>query len=135
MKNIKKLGVLLIIAAFGLTIFSSCEKDTDPRQVTYVVKGLTSPFQVAYVDGSGNTIQLDSVQTNMWTATTTAERGDIVYLYLRYRDDIGIGSNFQFRILINGKVYKEAFGKDKDWATDPTFTFPYQIIRQGTVPY
>jgi hypothetical protein len=96
-----------------------------------VVKGLTSPFQVAYVDGSGNTIQLDSVQTNMWTATTTADRGDVVYLYLRYRDDIGIGSNFQFRILINGKVYKEAFGKDKDWATDPTFTFPYQIIRQG----
>lgn len=161
MKNRKKLTSLLLIFAFGLLLISSCEKDTDPRKVTYLIRGLTSKFRVAYIDETGKTIQLDKIepdsvknvlnvynkvndstyvfereiQGDFWSVDLQADRGDILYLFLEYDDNVGMstGEGFQFRILINGKVYKEAFGRDKELGIESDFK--YRIIRQGNVPF
>jgi hypothetical protein len=124
----------LIILSFIMALIS-CEKDNDEVTVQYVVKGLTKKFRVAYLNENGNTVYLDSVVNKNWTYTFKGEQGDLVYLFLRHQEDVSYMTKFQFRIIVNGKIYKDAYTYDIDRGIVNKDSLRYEILRSGVVPF
>lgn len=135
MKNIRKIVVITFIAVTTLLI-SACEKNNDDHIVTYVIKGLSSDFQVAYLDENENTVKIDSLKiadkAKGWTYTWKGKPGALTYLYVRYKDDVDMMSGFWVAILVDGMAIEQAYNYDM---ADTTRKYPYQIIRQGYIPF
>jgi hypothetical protein len=141
----KKIYKYFVFAGLALIIVAaiSCEKmDNEQVKVTYEVIGLQQEFDVSYVNENGTMIteQYDSTSLAhlfssdpnwVWRKQFFADRGSVVYLYLRYSEDIGF-PRFQVAIKLDDKKFREAYGYDKDWTSPKK---PYQIIRQGTIPF
>lgn len=133
MKKYHKIIGLFLVLFTGVLLLS-CEENTEDVIVKYVVKGLSSDFNVTFLNESGETIKIDSTITDNWSYSFTGNKGDIVYLYVRYHEDASLSSNFYVGILVNGKAYQYSNAYDKDWGTAGG-KYRYQIIRGGTVPY
>jgi len=135
MTSYKRYFVIITIVLCSV-VFSSCEKDNDLHTVIYVVKGLTSDFQVAFLDENEQTVKYDSItitdKAKGWTYTWQGKPGDLTYLYLRYKDNIDMMSGFYAAILVDGVAIEQAFNYDM---ADTNRTYPYQIIRQGYIPF
>ncbi|MFH1319404.1 MAG: hypothetical protein ABII90_01965 [Bacteroidota bacterium] len=132
MKNLFKTTTPVTI--FLIAVFcASCEKDNYDQEVKYYVKGLTENYEVSYINENGETIteQVAPISVNdSWSYTFMGEPGDIVYLYTQYYDVAVNEKNFTVRILIEDKIFKDAYGYDKEEG-DTVF----YILRSGTIPY
>jgi len=134
----KKVNKILIVAVFLTTavLIMSCEKNNDFHKVTYVIKGLTSDFQVAYLDENEKTVKLDSIKIADkavgWTYSWMGKPGALTYIYVRYKDDVDMMAKFYVAILVDGMAIEQAYNYDM---ADTTRKYPFQIIRQGYIPY
>ncbi|MBT3301296.1 MAG: hypothetical protein HOD63_17245 [Bacteroidetes bacterium] len=133
MKNYYKVIGLILILLSGM-LFLSCEENKEDVSITYAVKGLSSDFNVTFLNEDEETIRIDSVLTDDWNYSFIGNKGDIVYIYVRYHEDASLSSNFYVGIEVNGKAYKYSNSFDKDWGTAGG-KYRYQIIRSGTVPF
>lgn len=134
MKKSRNIITILMMAVI-LFSFISCEKDTDQRNVTYFVKGLTSEYKLTYlVNGENKTVVN---QGGNFSYTFTADRGEILYFDIKYKDEVDKMSPFASMITVNGEVLKESYAYDIKWADSATvdIPYPYEIILKGTVPY
>ncbi|MFU8842192.1 MAG: hypothetical protein ACNA7V_00130 [Bacteroidales bacterium] len=111
---------LLIIVAAG------CEKMSDPVKVTYRVSRAYSSVEVTWRDSENDlqaqTIPFESIQ-DLWQKSLTMQPGQIVYLSAIYADS---ASSANVQVLMNGKVYKEAFSSNEP---------DKYIIVSGVIPY
>lgn len=127
----KKYIIFFVMIAFFVA--TSCTKEYEDRTVTYLVKGLAKPYKISYVDETGSTISntINPAGINdVWSYKFTGKQGDIVYLYAEF-NDIGVDkSKFYFRILVDGKIYQNAYGFDKQ-VNDSTFW----VQRAGIIPF
>jgi hypothetical protein len=86
----------------------SCEKQED-KKVEYIATNAVSDFHLSYLMPSGElkseTITAGSMQ-DKWNYSFVAQQGDIVYISGKYKD---INSGLKLIILIDGKVYKQAY--------------------------
>jgi hypothetical protein len=124
-------NTLFIIIA--IILLTSCSKEYEPRTVTYLITGLSMPYQMAYINESGETISKTITPVNdkeIWSYTFNGHQGDVVYLYALYKDLLVDPQKFKFRILINGKTYKESYGYDLNQG-DTLF----RVKRSGVVPF
>ncbi len=127
-KNIKT--IFLIALVF---ILSSCERDLEEKNVKYYISGLEENFEISYINKSGTTITKQIYPQNndaSWQYNFKADEGDILYMYLKYTDTDVNPNKFKFRILIDGKVFKDAYGYDRSEG-DSIF----YIKRAGTVAF
>jgi|GEM_PF-2274254 len=137
MKNLRRIIIVAAISFIGLVILS-CEKNNDFHKVTYVVKGLSSDFQLAYLDENEKTVKLDSVKiatadkAKGWVYSWYGKPGALTYLYVRYKDDVDMMSQFYVAILVDGMAIEQAYNYDM---ADTTRKYPFQIIRQGYIPF
>jgi len=101
-------GVIFLSA---LLFFYACEKDMETKKVTYQITRSVSGFKVFYKDAKGEIIS-DSVVTNsaedVWKYSFDALPRQIVYVSGNYKN---INSALEIKILIDGKVYKQASTK------------------------
>jgi hypothetical protein len=126
MKNI------IIIAAI-LLILPACTKEYDQKNVSYMITGLAKPYKVAYLTEEGETIMTTITPANdgeVWQYNFTGTQGDILYLFAEFTDVDLVPTKFKFRILIDGKVYKDSYGYDQSIG-DTLF----RVKRGGVVPY
>lgn len=131
MNKIKITSIILIL----ITTFS-CQKNIDEVKVTYQITGLFDKYELAYFDEEENTIMTTihpKSATEMWTYEYHAEPGHILYLYLESEEIIDNSADFKFRILLNDKVFKEAFDYDKE--TLENGVIKYTLKRNGTIPF
>lgn len=135
MKRNNRYFATLTFAVMGLFIFASCEKNTEDHKVTYIVKGLVRDFNVGVLDEKGDVAYFEKVDTNLWTYTFMGQSGDPFYIYLRYRDNVTFPAGFYVAVHIDGKAVQYTNNFDRSWGTNPDSTYPYQIIRQGVIPY
>ena len=131
--------ILLQFAVFFITFsmvlfLISCDKDNDDIKVQYVVKGLTKKFRVAYLNNEGKTVYLDSVVNKNWSYSFTGHKGDLLYLFLRHQENVSYMTKFQFRIIVDGKIYKDAYTYDIDRGIVNKDSLRYEILRSGVVP-
>ncbi len=100
-------GVFFISAVVIMMLFS-CEKQED-KKVEYIATNAVSDFHLSYLMPSGElkseTITAGSMQ-DKWNYSFVAQQGDIVYISGKYKD---INSGLKLIILIDGKVYKQAY--------------------------
>ena len=105
MKHLKnKLIPILLLLLF---VMISCEKENE-KQVKYLITDSVSDYEVSYHDKEGNLVNKSvSVESeeDKWIYEFTGEKGQIVYVSAIYKD---INSGINVKILIDGKVYKEA---------------------------
>lgn len=126
----KNIIVLLIISLFVVT---SCSKEYDDKSVTYQITGLEKDFRVSFIDEEGATITeyINPLNADdVWKYSFTGTQGDIVYLFSEFKDIDLDPTKFKFRILIDGKVYKDAYNYDKNIG-DTLF----RVRRSGTIPF
>jgi hypothetical protein len=126
MKNI------IIIAAI-LLILPACTKEYEQKSVSYMITGLAKPYKVAYLTEEGETIMTTITPANdgeVWQYNFTGTQGDILYLFAEFTDVDLVPTKFKFRILIDGKVYKDSYGYDQSIG-DTLF----RVKRGGVVPY
>jgi hypothetical protein len=133
MKKYSQIALFLLLAISG-SILLSCEKNTEDVTVKYVIKGLSSDFNVTFLNENEETIKIDSVVNDDWNYSFVGKKGDIVYLYVRYYEDASLSTNFYVAIEANGKAYRYTHSYDKDWGISGG-KYRYQIIRSGTIPY
>lgn len=130
----KRFNIALVISL--VLVIISCEKSNDTVKVTYLISGLQNEFKYAYLDENENTISgvFDPISVNdEWKIEFNGNPGDILYLYLSTEEVISNSVEFKFRILLDGKVYKEAYFYDKEDASSGTPQ--YYIKRNGIIPY
>lgn len=135
MKKIIFYTVVAIIAIMGF-ITVSCDKYEDQdKKVTYIIKNLNDTFILAYLNNEAKLVY-DTVKladpTNGWKYEYIGKRGDLLYLYIRHRENVTMNNKFDARILIDGKTYRESYNYMMKTA-DPKF--PNQINMRGVVPF
>ncbi len=122
MKHLNKLIPILLLV---LIIMVSCEKENE-KQVKYLITDSVSNYEVSYQDENGDLINKSvSVESkeDKWIYEFTGKEGQIVYVSAIYKD---INSGIDVKILIDGKVYKEAQSLYD--------TLSYVVV-SGTIPY
>lgn len=127
MKNI----VLVFIALLVISV--SCQKDGDPKKVSYMITGLADDYSVVYLDADGNSISANVVSNGLsskWVKEFTMEQGSPVYLYLKFTEDITSNMGFSMGILVDGKYEYQAKYFEKTIG-DTIF----EVKRGGVVPY
>jgi hypothetical protein len=132
-KFLKKFTQGIIVALSVLVI--SCEKgDNDQVKVTYLIKEIGQEFEVSYINENGQTIteSVSDTISSLWTYTFFTNKGDIIYMHSWFGEQVD-PTKFQFRILLDGTIFRDAYNYDKDWGT--TGKQQYSITRQGTVPF
>lgn len=129
MKSIFKIQNIILVTVLLISSVS-CKKDNDIVRVDYQIKGLQKKFDLAYMDENGKTINQKQISNSNWSHSFKAGKGTLLYLYCRYTEPVDMSTQFSFRILVDGKVYKEAFNYDMK-VNDST----YQLIRYGSVPF
>ncbi len=129
MKTMKKILMTLAV----LLIFVGCSKDYEARKVTYLITGLGQPYKMAYMNELGETQTQNITPVNdgeIWTYSFDGTQGDLVYLWAEFKDAELVPTKFKFRILIDGKTYKESYGYDQSIG-DTLF----RVKRSGVVPF
>jgi len=127
MKNI----VLIFIALLVISV--SCQKDGDPKKVSYMITGLADDYSVVYIDADGNSISSSVVSSGLsskWVKEFTMDQGSPVYLYLKFKEDITSNMGFSMGILVDGKYEYQAKYFEKTIG-DTIF----EVKRGGVVPY
>lgn len=127
MRNI----VLIFIALMLVSI--SCQKDGDPKKVSYMITGLADQYSVVYLDADGKSISSNvnpNGPSSKWTQDFTMEEGSPVYLYLKFKEDITSSMSFNMGIIINGKYEYQAKYYEKN-----TGDSIFEVKRAGVVPY
>lgn len=107
MKNIY--NVIVVLSMFFM--LQGCDKDNLDRKVTYQITNANAEITIQYRDADGAIVAVEKSFTQreeVWQTTFVMDRGDIVYLSAEYSDS---GASVKGRILVNGKVYKEAGSK------------------------
>ncbi len=129
----------IIFTAIAILLLTSCSKEYDDRSVTYLITGLADNYKVTYLDKTGTTIT-DSVfpqndRSYIWKYNFTGIQGDELYLFSEFRENVSTQAEikFIFRILIDGKVYKDAYGSDQQIIL-PNDTL-YRVKRAGVIPF
>jgi len=135
MKKKILLSFTMFCILFSLFLFISCEKDNNEIKVQYIIKGLDKKFRVAYLNNEGKTIYSDSIINKNWTYSFQGHKGDLLYLYLRHQENVSYMTKFQFRIIVNGKIYKDAYTYDTDRGIVNKDSLRYEIIRSGIIPF
>ena len=124
---------IIIIIAILSFIVMSCQKDADPKQVQYMITGLTDPYEVVYLDDMGasisETISPDGMGSE-WIQPYSMEQGTPIYLYLKFKEDITSSMSFSMGILVNGKYEYQAKYFEKN-SGDTLF----EVKRSGVVPF
>ncbi len=127
MKNL----VLVFIALLVISV--SCQKDGDPKKVSYMITGLSDNYSVVYIDADGKTISKDVTPAGLssnWTQDFTMDQGSPVYLYLKFKEDISSSMRFSMGIIIDGKYEYQAKYYEKTIG-DTIF----EVKRGGIVPF
>lgn len=110
---------------FIMVSFSSCEKQYEKKTVTYQITKSVSGFNVNYRNELQELIK-EKIVTNSaedkWTYSFKAKPRDIVFVSANYKD---ISSAIDIKILIDGKVYKQASTK---------FDTTMFVTVSGTIP-
>jgi hypothetical protein len=123
----------IIIIALILLILPACDKEYADHNVSYLITGLAKPYKVAYIDETGATVVTTITPVNdgeVWKYNFTGKEGDILYLFSEFKDVDLVPTKFKFRILIDGKVYKDSYGYDQSIG-DTLF----RVKRSGVIPY
>ncbi len=127
--------ILLIIAT--ILLFASCTKNYNDASVMYFIKGLGEPYTVMYLNESGKTITENinpmGNSDTLWTYNFTEKQGDLVYLYVKYKDVDPAMSTFKVMIKVDDKMFKYADSYDKVQVANGDTSFV--IRRSGTVPF
>lgn len=121
-----------ILIAVIILLLTSCTKEYEERKITYLITGLGTEYKLSYLNEEGETINekiSPSGTTDVWKYNFTARQGDLVYLFTEFYEKID-HKTFQFRILVDGKVYKDSYGYDHNQA-DTLF----RVLRSGVIPY
>ena len=131
MKKYMLLFLLTVIALAG------CQKENDPKTVTYFIKGFGDPYKVVYAYGEGSATKTETITPNgisdTWSYSFSARPGEITYLYVESKEDISNSMEFTCSILIDGKTFQKALSYDlkRVVGSDTVNT----IKRSGTVPF
>lgn len=131
----KKIVTTIMAFAFIFS-FTACEKDTAPRNIIYSVKGLTSDYKITYRQNGENFSEVVNGGEDT-KIMFQAERGEVLYFDIKYKDDVNKMSNFAAMITVNKTILKESYAYDMKWADSATVDIPYpfEIILSTTVPY
>lgn len=115
-----------VIVILILLVLDSCNFVTDEADVTYLVTGAASGFDVRYRDAEG-VLVLERIQagseSDVWQYDFTADAGEILFISARYYD---INSGIRIRILLDGKIFREASSR---------FDTSAFVVVSGTIPY
>lgn len=129
----RKIFLFIVLVSFAAV---SCQKDGDPKNVDYMIKGLTEPYEVVFLDNEGNSISktVDPDGPNSeWVQSYTMDQGTPVYLYLKFKEKGILASKiFSMGILVNGKYEYQA--KNYEIIT-PIPDTTYEVKRSGIVPF
>jgi len=114
-----------ILLSVLLLIMVSCEKQTEPKTVVYEITRSVSSFNVNYLDAKGQlvkeTVHVNSAE-DIWRYSFQSLPRKVVHVSANYKD---INSAINVRILIDGKVYKQASTK---------YDTTMYVTVSGTVP-
>lgn len=128
--------ILIIIAA------TACQKEYQDQKVRYMVlqkNNLTQPFTVSYLDETGATITetIDNSET-AWEYSWDGKPGDLLYMHMRYHENLGNNPNmnsvFRVMIKVDNEIFKEAYNFDRLEIANGTDS-TYVIHLSGTIPY
>jgi len=138
MKNIIIKTVFSIaIISFFIFISTSCQKENDPKKVTYTIVGFGDPYKVVYAIGDGSKTKVETIKPNgisdAWSYSFSEMPGGITYLYIESKEDISASMSFNAAILINGTTFQKASYYDKNRITSTDTV--YVIKRSGTIPF
>ena len=108
----KKTPRLFLIPVLILSLLAplSCSK-SDDHTVNYRISGSTSVFFLRYLDEKGEIVSdtLAAVSPeDSWSYAFSAGEGDLIFVSANYKD---INSALRVQVLIDGKVYKQAYSK------------------------
>jgi len=129
--------VIALVLAFTIVFAFSCQKDNDPKKVTYFVKGFGDPYKVVYTYGEGAKTHVETITPNgisdTWSFSFEDIPGAITYIYVESKEDISGSMSFNVSTLINGTTFQKAlyYDRSKVTATDTV----YYIKRSGTIPF
>lgn len=130
----KKIIGIIIIA---LTALIGCQKDNEPKEVTYFIQGFGDPYKVVFTYGDSSATKTQTVTpdgiSDSWSYSFTALPGEIAYIYVESKEDISNSMHFITAILIDGKIYQKALSYDltRVVGNDTVNT----IKRSGTIPF
>lgn len=116
-----------------MVISVSCQKDGDPKKVSYMITGLADDYSVVYLDADGKSVSSNVVSegiSSRWVKDFTMDQGSPVYLYLKFKEDITSNMSFSMGIIIDGKYEYQAKYYEKTIG-DTIF----EVKRGGVVPY
>ncbi len=125
--------IITLVFVVLIIFVGSCQKDGDPKEISYTITGLSDPYSIVYLNASGKSISeriTPSGSTMIWNKNFTMEEGSPVYLYLKFKEDISSSMSFNMGIIINGKYAYQAKYYEKNNG-DTIF----EVKRAGIVPY
>ncbi len=127
-------AVLIISTIFFFAIgLSSCTKESDSKNVDYLITGLSSPYTITYINENGKsisaTVHPKSVRSQ-WKKHYQMKQGSPVYLYAKFKENIAFTNRFNIGILINGKYHYQSLYYDKNLGDTL-----YEVKIAGVVPY
>ena len=137
-KNIYKIAALtLALTIVSAIAFSSCQKENDPKKVTYFIKGFGDPYKIIYTYGDGSKTKVETITPNgisdTWSYSFSDIPGEITYIYVESKEDISASMSFNVSTLINGTTFRKALNYDRQ-KINGTDTV-YYIKRSGTIPF
>ena len=127
--------IYVLIAILGI-IAVSCQKDSDPKTVNYMITGLADPYSIVYLDNDGKSVSeyiTPNGLSDKWVESFSMDEGAMVYLYIKFTEDISSNMDFSMGILIDGKYYKQAKHFDKE--SSATGNLIFEVKRSGIVPF
>jgi hypothetical protein len=129
-------AISTLTLALTLTL-TSCQKDNDPKKVTYFVKGFGDPYKIVYTYGDGSKTKTEKVDpkgiSDVWSFSFSDMPGEITYFYIESKEDISNSMSFNASILIDGKTFQKAQNYDREIVSG---TDTVKVIkRSGTIPF
>ena len=129
-------AALILTLTLALT-FSSCQKENDPKKVTYFIKGFGSPYKVIYTYGEGSNTKVETITphgiSDTWSYSFSDIPGEITYIYVESKEDISASMSFNVSTLINGTTFQKALYYDRKKINGIDTVF--YIKRSGTIPF
>ena len=136
--TLTSISTLALTLTLTLTsTLTSCQKDNDPKKVTYFVKGFGDPYKIVYTYGDGSKTKTEKVDpqgiSDVWSFTFSDVPGEITYFYIESKEDISNSMSFNASILIDGKTFQKAQNYDREIVSG---TDTVKVIkRSGTIPF
>lgn len=129
----RKIFLFIVLISFAAV---SCQKDADPKNVDYMITGLTEPYEVVFLDGEGNsiskTVDPNGAIASEWVQSYIMDQGTPVYLYLKFKEDITASMQFSMGIIVNGKYEYQAKNYEHILLVPDT---AFEVKRSGIVPF